>query len=372
MAFLEGKTKEEKRKIIIAAVLGVVALLSILYTFGGAFFEKPKKTTATQTTPTPETDAEVATRPVEVRNLPAQNAIDNEYASIPVSYVGSGAYSVPVTGRNIFAFWEPGDPTPVPSYSPTPMIVQTIPVTPPPTPDYKIFLSFVTPQSVYAGSKRFRLEVNGDKFPADARIIFNGAPLQTTFLSEQRLSAEVPESLISRAYTGAIMVDSPSTNFFSRQIMFAVQSPPKPEFEYIGMIARQHYNNDTAFFQKKGVTTGEPFAARLNDVVEGRFRVISISSKEVEFQDTLLGFRHKLELLRPAPGTGGSGNDGSGYDDVNGGDARPPGINPILPGNIRPGRPRGRTNPTIPNNPTVKTDDDADDVNDDGIEPPRR
>ncbi len=375
MGLFEGKSPAERNKIIIAIVLGTLAVISLTYTFGGIFFPSKQTATTASTTPSPNASETPAPEEVtEIARLPEQNAIDNEYASIPISYLGSNAFSVPVTGRNIFAFWEPGDPTPVP-FRPPPTPPTPTPFVPPTPREYNVFLSFVTPQSVYAGSKKFRLEVNGDKFRPDSRIVFNGAPLPTTFISPQRLSAEVPESLISRPYTGSIMVDTPGTEFYSRQIAFNVQDPPKPQFEYIGMIARRHYNNDTAYFQEKGSTSGDPFSARLNDIVQGRFRVISISSKEVEFQDTQLGFRHKLQLLRPAPGTAG-GASPSGYDDggdgndggftIDGSDSsdNPPPVTSIpgIPDNIRRATPRPR-----PNNPTNQQDQKIDP---DDIEPP--
>lgn len=361
MGVFEGKTPAERNKIIAAIVLGVLATASLIYTFGPSFFGSSKTpvTTTASSTPTPEADATPAeTRPIT--RLPAQSEIDSEYASIPISYSGSSAFSVPVTGRNIFAFWEPGDPTPVPVRTPpppTPIVVRTA------TPfDYKVFLSFVTPQSMFAGSKSFRLEVNGDKFRPDSRIVFNGTPLQTTFVSEQRLYANVRQDMIASPFTGSIMVETPGTEFYSRQIAFTVQDPPRPEFEYIGMIARQHYNNDTAYFQEKGARSGDPFSARLNDVIKGRFRVISISEKEVEFQDTNLGFKHKLPLLRPKPGTASSSGTDSGYGD----DPDPVTAIPGIPSNIRRVTPRRRptrTNPTIPN-PNANQKVDSDDTKD--------
>ncbi len=352
MAIFEGKSPAERNKIIAAIVLGVLAIASLTYTFGGALFSSGRSTSpaaVAETTPTVVGDVQPE-RPPEVRRLPEQDRIEGEYASIPINYMGSNAFGVPITGRNIFAFWEPGDPTPVPSFTPTPAMTKPVIIVPPPEP--KIFLSFVTPQSVYAGSKEFRLEVNGDKFTPDSRIIFNGSPLPTTYLSEQRLSANISASLISRAYNGSIMVDTPGTEYFSRQITFAVMEPPKPDFEYIGMIARRHYNNDTAYFQDKGAKSGDPFSARLNDVVKGRFRVVSISAKEVEFQDTRLGFRHKLPLLRPEPGTA-DGTFDSGYDDDEGFDPNMRSI-PGIPDNIR----RATPIPGQNINPTLPTDSD--------------
>lgn len=359
MAVFEGKSPAERNKVIAAIVLGVLAIASLTYAFGGALFSSSRKVpTTVDVNATPTVDPSPSPDEIqEIERLPAQDQIDLEYGSIPILYTGSGAFGVPITGRNIFAFWEPGDPTPVPFVSPKPVVVKSVPVVPPPEP--KIFLSFVTPQSVYAGSKQFRLEVNGDKFTPDSRIIFSGNTLPTTFLSEQRLVADIPESLIRNPYNGIVMVDSPGTGFFSRQILFAVQDPPKPDFEYIGMIARRHYNNDTAYFQDKGARSGDPFSARLNDILKGRFRVVSISAKEVEFQDTRLGFRHKLPLLRPSPGTTNGASD-SGYDD--GDDGMDPEVRSIpgIPDNIRRATPRPRpVNPTLPDD-DQKNDNDED------------
>ncbi|NNE67824.1 MAG: hypothetical protein HKN33_14775 [Pyrinomonadaceae bacterium] len=357
MGLFDGKSPGERNKIIAAIVLGVLAVASLAYTFGPSILGLDKKVSTASATPTATPEASETPPPelTEIKRLPRQTEIDSEYASIPINYVGSGAFSVPVTGRNIFAFWEPGDPTPIP-YQPPPTPDLSTP-TPAPPIDYRIFLSFVTPQSTYAGSNSFRLEVNGDKFKPESRVLFNGTPLPTRYLSEQRLSATVPARLIANAFNAAIMVDTPGTGDFSRQVPFAVQAPPKPQFEYIGMIARQHYNNDTAYFQEKGARTGDPFSARLNDVVKGRFRVVSISEKEVEFQDTRLGFKHKLPLLRPKPGQGGT-SSGSGYGDG----PRPNSTRriPGIPGNIRRVNPRrnpGRRNPTTRRTPRPRQDD---------------
>ena len=46
-----------------------------------------------------------------------------------------------------------------------------------------------------------------------------------------------------------------------------------------------------------------PMSARLSDVVGGRFRLMSISAEETVFEDVSLGFRHRVPLWRPAPGT---------------------------------------------------------------------
>lgn len=232
------------------------------------------------------------------------------YTTTPVIY-NPGSFYAPDAGRNIFAFYEP--PPPTPYVTPIPVFKTPTPVPPPiPVPSPPLFVSSVTPQSVYAGSKAFRMEVNGDKFTPDSVILFNGTPLPTTFISPQKLVADVPTNFISGEGSVQITVATPNGKLFSNTFAFSVQGPPKPQFQYIGMIARKRANNDTAYFQEQDKPA--PFGARLNDVVAERFRLVSISSSEVVLDDINLGFRHKLALYRPAPGqsaptTGGSNNN---------------------------------------------------------------
>lgn len=295
MGLFEGKTPAERNKIIAAIVLGVIAVATLTWAFGGMLL--PSGGPATP----PVTDGEPAdpegaqgTAGQEVVDVPVNlQAVNSDYVVTPVVYNG-GRVDAPISGRNIFAFYEPPAFTPTPTPDPGPTY------TPPtPTPEAPMLLSYVTPTTTYAGSQVFRLEAIGDRFAENARIIFSGNALPTTFVSPQRLTTQVPASLISRAGGQSVMVNTPDGTLYSFPVQFNVIPPPTPDFEYIGVIARQHYNNDTAYFQDKGRRNQDPFTARLNDVVKGRFRVISISSEAVEFEDVRLGFKHRLELLRP-------------------------------------------------------------------------
>ncbi|HUF03308.1 MAG TPA: hypothetical protein VMM38_03955 [Aridibacter sp.] len=302
MGIFEGKPRAERNKIIAAIVLGVIAVITLTWAFGGMLLPGRGPATppvAEDATPSPAGADQLAGQPVAVTPVNLEN-INSEYVVTPVVYAG-GRVDAPISGRNIFAFYEPPAFTP-PTPDPGPTFVP-----PTPTPEAPMLLSFVTPTTTYAGSKQFRLEAIGDRFAEKARIIFSGNVLQTTFVSPQRLVAEVPASLITRSGAASVIVNTPDGSLYSYPVSFNVIEPPRPDFDYIGLIARQHYNNDTAYFQDRGRTNQEPFTARLNDVVKGRFRVISISSRAVEFEDVRLGFKHRLELLRPEGGTGTSG-----------------------------------------------------------------
>jgi hypothetical protein len=309
--------------------------------------------------------------------MPTANELDALYATIPVGYPGIS--SAPDAGRNIFAFYEPPLPTP---YVATPIPIKTVaPIPPPPpTPEPPMKLDVLLPQSVYAGGKGFRLEVVGQKFTPDSRIYFAGAELRTTFVSPEKLFADIPANLIGIEGDRQIIVQTPDGKLYSNQFMLSVQAPPRPQFQYIGMIARRGANNDTAYFQEQSKPT--PFGARLNDVVAGRFRVFSISANEIILEDVSLGFKHKLPLYRPSPGqtasvptappTGRRGgnqvvipNDGSfqqynpnmpviqQQQDI-------PGIPNNIPRYVPPGQQPPQQRTPTPQNQDVDDDDDGD------------
>lgn len=311
MKLFAGKTPTERNKIIVALVLGVMALFALYMAFGRSLFSR-KTTVTASASPTPRPSATTPNANREDRQMPSTDELNSVYGSIPVNYRIENFYA-PDAGRNIFAFYEPPPPTPF-SPTPPPTPKPYIEPTPVPTPVPPLLVSFVTPQSVYAGAKAFRLEVNGDKFTPESRIFFNESQLPTTFVSPQKLIADIPANFIAGEGARQIIVRTPDGKLYSNQMLLNVQAPPKPQLQYIGMIARKRYNNDTAYFQEQGKNV--PIGARLNDVVAGRFRIVSISAGETVLEDVNLGFRHKLALYRPAPGqstaTRGSGQPTDG------------------------------------------------------------
>lgn len=352
MNFFEGKSKQERNKIIAALVLGVLALVSLFFAFGPSL-TGGGSTTATVNIPTaPSPDAAVKTA-ADNFALPTQQQQTFTYQTTPIVY-SPGSMSTPDSGRNIFAFYEP--PKPCPECA-TPSPIAT-PKPPAPTPTPPMIIAMVNPQSVYAGTGSFKLELAGDKFDPSAHIYYNQSEIPTNFVNSQRLTADIPANFIASEGSGTIIVQTQDGKKYSNQVIMTVQAPPKPQFQYVGMIARKRYNNDTAYFQEQGKQT--PTAARLNDVVGGRFKLVSISAEETVFQDVDLGFKHKVELYRPPPGTVTSGYPAGP------GRYRP--YNPNMPNYIPP-----QNIPAYPNNnryvqpnqqrtPEKKDeDDDADD-----------
>lgn len=210
----------------------------------------------------------------------------------PVSYEG------PDAGRNIFAFYV--KPTPVP----TPVGVAP-PPTPTPTPP--ILLASLAPQSVFARTAGFTLQVTGDKFgPAD-RVYLNGQELPTQYRSIQQLVAQVPASAIAGAGPQPIIVRTPDGKLYSNTQTLTVMQPPAPTYTYIGLLKRPRSNTAVLKDQR-----GELYSVHEGDVVEGRFRVTQISEHGVDVVDKDLNIKHTLPFISAASGSGNTpGRPGS-------------------------------------------------------------
>lgn len=337
MGLFEGKSKSERNKIIAAAVLGVVSLITLYFAFGRSLFSSStttaKVTIKLSPTPTPNPGLSVSVK-LPGAALPTAGEQDFLYQTTAVYYPGS--ISAPDPGRNIFAFYEPGLPCrgegcPSPIVPPPPT-----PKPPSPTPTAPILLASVSPQTVYAGTKTFRMELVGDKFTPDTRVYFNQTPLSTNFITSQRISAEIPSKYVADEGSPQIIVQTPDGKLYSNQLFMTVQSAPKPTMLYIGMIGRKRFNNDTAYFTDN--EKAPPYGARLNDVLAGRFRLVDMSPAEVSLEDVTLGFKYHIPISKGI--LAGSAPPGRGTDPNTPGIPNyspgiPPSDIPGIPNNIR-------------------------------------
>lgn len=356
MGLFEGKTTTERNKIIAAGVLGLVALIALYFAFGRSLFSSsPNVSVSVKSSPTPRSNVPAPSN-AENSKMPTASEQDFAYQTTMVDYRPGSNYA-PDPGRNIFAFFEPPPPCgtrndPCPTPTPTP-----VKLTPTPTlaPTPVLLVTSLNPGAVYAGVKAFRIEVNGNYFTPDAHIYFNQSELPTTFVNAQRLFADVPANLVAQEGSRQIIIQTPDGRTYSNPMMLNVQAPPRPTFQYIGMIGRKRYNNDTAYFTEN--STSPPFGARLNDVIRGQFRLIEITPSEVTFEDVNLGFKHRV-LVSKAP------TSPAGQPSFRPGFPADPGVNPMnglppgFPPNIQPYVPPA---PAPKRSPGDKTDVDDND-----------
>jgi uncharacterized protein (TIGR03437 family) len=71
-------------------------------------------------------------------------------------------------------------------------------------------LSSISPNSASAGAAAFALTANGSNFVPSSKVRWNGAELQTAFVSATQLSAQVTANLVASAGTAQVTVFSPA------------------------------------------------------------------------------------------------------------------------------------------------------------------
>jgi hypothetical protein len=269
----------EKKKLIVAAGLGLGAIIVLWWVLIGFGSDKP---TASRPTPSPSPQRatqQVAQRPggtvtPEVKNVEVFTEVRWQTPS----------YEAPEARRNIFAYYE----KPV-----APVVAPSTP-TPTPEPPPPVLLAAVSPSNVYARTADFKLEVSGDKFTPAMRIFVDGRELATSYKNPQQLSATVSASFITNPGARSVIVRTPDNSLFSNQATINVAAPPTPNYTYIGIISPENRVADTALVQDKG--TRNVLTVYKGDVLSGRFRVTSISEKELVLTDTTLKIKHSIAM----------------------------------------------------------------------------
>ncbi len=270
----------DRNKLILAGALGLVALLFLWWTLFG-FGSSPNKVTpraAGQPTPS------VARGATAARNQP-QTVVDlqgtNPSELRPVVY--HPPVSAPEAGRNIFVYYEaPVKPVQVP-----------VTPTPTPTPTPPVLLASLSPSSVFARTGEFTLDITGDKITPQLHVLIDNNELATRYVSPQQLSATVPASLIANPGGRQVMLRSADGKIYSNTASLSVTAPPTPNYSYIGIIGTPRYI-DTAILQDKN--NKDTLNVQRGDLLAGRFRVTSISEKEVVLVDSTLKIKHTLAM----------------------------------------------------------------------------
>jgi len=93
----------------------------------------------------------------------------------------------------------------------------------------------LSPASVAAGSADFTLTINGSRFYSTSVVMWNGAPLATTFVDDRQLQALVPAANVAAAGPAEVFVRTPpSGGGDSTAVSLSVQAPnavPIPSVE---------------------------------------------------------------------------------------------------------------------------------------------
>ena len=281
MALVDLSKPGEKKKLIFAGVLGLGAILVLYWVLIG-FDSRPAQPNRTTASATPQRPTTTAAQR-QTTAAPVSQDVQDLAKFAPIDYTPS-SYSAPEAKRNIFAYYEPpARPVAAPS---TP--------TPTPTPPPPILLASVSPPNVYARTEDFKLEAAGDKFTPEMRIFVDGRELPTTYKGPQQLTTTIPASIITAPGARQIVVRTPDNRLYSNQLAINVAAPPTPNYTYIGIISPQNRVTDVALLQDRN--NRSVVSAYRGDVIGGRFRVTSISEKELVVVDTSLKIKHILPM----------------------------------------------------------------------------
>jgi hypothetical protein len=181
---------------------------------------------------------------------------------------------------------------------------------PTPTPPPPQILAALSPQSVYARTGDFQMQVSGDKFTPATRVYIDGQEQPTQYRSPQQLTANVSAAMLSSPGTRTVTTRTPDNSLYSNTTVLNVMQPPAPTGVYVGLLSSAR--TDTAVIKDQ---KGELLSVRKGDLIEGgRFRVTSISERSVEVVDKDLNIKHVLPFVEtraqggpaarfPAPGS---------------------------------------------------------------------
>jgi hypothetical protein len=267
----------ERKKLIVAGALGFVALLLLWWTFIG-FGSSSTKVAQRPAANVSSTDNR--TVPANPQSTPLAALPDDAIERLKPIILESAPLAIAEAKRNIFAYYE----------KPVTVAAASVP-TATPTPTPPVLLATVAPSNVFARTGDFPLEVSGDKFTPQLRIVIDNTELPTRYISPQQLSATVPATMIANVGGHQVMARSADGKLYSNAVSLAVNEPPTPNYNYVGIIGTPRYI-DTAILQDKG--SKDTLNVQRGDLLGGRFRVTSISEKEVVFIDTNLKIKHTL------------------------------------------------------------------------------
>ncbi len=281
MQLSETRNPGERNKLILAGALGIVAILFLWWTFFGFGSSSNKATPRASGQPTPSAITRATTNRVPTQTVVEFKGTDLDQLR-PVNYDYSPV-SVPEARRNIFVYYEP------------PKAAAAVPVlpTPTPTPVPPVLLAGLSPTNVYARTGDFTLEISGDKFTPQLRVVVDNNELPTRYINPQQLSATVPAAVIANPGARQVMLRSADDKLYSNTSTLSVAAPPTPNYSYIGIIGTPRYV-DTAILLDKA--SKETLNVQRGDLLGGRFRVTSISEKEVVLVDNNLKIKHALAM----------------------------------------------------------------------------
>lgn len=284
-----GSSSENVKRILLTA-LGVVFVVVLIYQlFLKGPTPRPKLTAQPGAPPVVTTPSASAPTTPQTRQLGAARQQEeyvkqllSDMTPLNVSLISRTRSDTDKPGPrgNIFAYYVP--PPPPPPKPPEPPPIQLI---------------AVQPQTAVAGTPRpITLLVSGNKIPADAQILFDGAARPTKRVSEAQLSTEITPQEYGFARNISISVKSqsdPTQN--SNALAFVVQPAPEPQFIYkgrLGTLGQAQYNY--ALIELNA--TKEIKRVKVGETIMGVWRVDAISADAIDITNSQYDIKRRVPL----------------------------------------------------------------------------
>jgi hypothetical protein len=152
-------------------------------------------------------------------------------------------------------------------------------------------LRFVQPQTAVAGTPRaFTVTVQGENFPPDAQVLFDGSPRPGKRVDDKTLTVEVgpADYTVQRNINVEVKSQSNPSGLYSNSIPLLIQATPEPPFKYIGRIG------DQGLFEMLG--TKEVSRLRKGATLAGVWRIDSISDAGVDLTHTQYDIKRRIPM----------------------------------------------------------------------------
>lgn len=270
----------------VLALIGLVGVLVIAawYSWGSSPAPPPKAASDTSD-PRRVKNSDLASDKTPDAQEPSDAAgngvLDVDFEPLNLGQVAEAPATLAVV-RNPFAFTPPPPPP------------KPLPVVPPPPPTINV--GRINPQNVVAGVPRgVAVSVFGDKFPVDAQIQWNGRPVQTTFVNENEVKANLTTGEISNPGMVKVTVVSASqpTRLWSGELTFQVIPSPTPPFKYVGRIGNRaiiDYGNERDGQQivEVGTMLGTP----------AQWKVLAVTPEQVELLDVRNEIKKSITMAK--------------------------------------------------------------------------
>ena len=295
----KGKSSEKIKKIL-AAALGVVMVLVLVYQL---FFSAPTPrptlgtrngNAALSSMPTPSTpSSQPATQAgqstPQPRNISASGAQEALLVAMlsDTTPLNSAVLSRPVGSSkpsergNIFAFY----------------VAPPIPQPPPPPPP-PIVLTGLSPQSAIATApQKITLTVTGNMIPPDGKGYYNGAQKPTKRVGDTRLSIEIEPGEYGAPGSFNVEVKSASDpqKLYSNSLQFVAQPPPEP-----GVVFRARLGNvnlpQSCYAVFEVQSTKEIKRLKAGEMLQGVWRIDAVNADSVDLTHTQYEIKRKIPL----------------------------------------------------------------------------